>query len=375
MNDYITQSSDNLKVCFLMPTATIAFTENNELKRSGAEVQMAMVAQYLSQRGFNIEAICQDEKHIDHHGSNFADCKLLPSLPHANTVNLALRYFIHIIRNTADIYITRIMSPLLPVYRMATVLINKPLIFSCASQYDVAKQFKGRNLLQAIVPSCVSALKSCDRIVTQTEWQKSALIKNYEKDSTIIPNAIDLDYWKPSYSLRTRRVIWLGNIRPVKRFDRLIQIAEMCPDVVFTAIGGVSKEIEHIVESLPQNLHWVGRKGKNEVKQILQRSQILLNTSESEGFPNTILEARALGLFTIFFRIESLSIGFFEQPNLGRTVDTCTDASKAIYTYFEFNDDWKHRSRETILAWVKDYSIELIGQKWVKLIESMIKSN
>ncbi|MCK4806014.1 MAG: glycosyltransferase family 4 protein [Candidatus Aegiribacteria sp.] len=375
MTDVIKLNS-NPRICFLIPTAYAAFINNIEGARSGAEFQMALVAQYLSEKGYNIEVVCQDKGHLVHHKSHIADYRLLPGISHANTVNLAIRYFMYIINNVADIYITRMMTPLLPVYRLATRLVRKPLVFSCASQYDVAKQFKGRNLLRFIIPACRAALINCDGVVTQTKWQKEELEINYRKESKVISNALNIDDWKPGNSPSGSKVVWLGNIRPVKRFDRLVRIAEMCPDIDFTAIGDISDASAHQTDYLPSNLHWVGRKGKSEVKRILQKSHILLNTSESEGFPNTILEARALGLFTIFFRIDSLSVGFFnQQEDLGKVVDTCHDASQAIYTYLKSNDEWKNRSRKVILSWVKNYSIEIVGQKWEKLIQSIVSPN
>ena len=334
---------------------------------------MALIARYLYNNGYNIEVVCEKKQNAISLSSSEYEYKLLPKVSRANTINLALRYFAHIIRYPADLYITRMMTPLLPFYRIASSLMRRPLIFSCASSYDVNRNFTGNGIPKVFRNVCKYSLNKCDKVVTQTEWQKNELINNHSIDSTVIPNAIDLDYWKPDCTHKTRTVVWLGNIRPVKRFDRLIHIAELCPDIDFIAIGSVYNSSKEQITDLPYNLKWVGKKSRSEVRQILQHSQILLSTSESEGFPNTLLEARALGLYSIFFNLDSLSTGFFDRDGyLGSTVETCQGAVKEINKYMQSSERWKKQSKKSMQEWVRNYSVDTVGRKWLELIESVL---
>lgn len=366
------------RVCFLMHTGYDAFLLNSNVNRSGAEVQMALIAKYLFEVGYDIEIVCQhntmSDKYIDHEYL----VTTIPKYTFADTINLMNRYFFHIVKRPADIYITRMVTPLLPIYRFATYLVNKPLLFSSASQYDVMRKFSGKKLPRALIPFCRYALRSCDAVVAQSKWQKQMLEQNHAKESTVISNAIDLNYWKPSQIRKKKNlnVAWIGNIRPVKRFDRLIDIAKLCPSINFIAIGDKINDSGIDFQSLPNNLLWVGKKNKNEVKELLQNSSILINTSEAEGFPNTILEARGMGLYTLLFRVESLSTGFIDDDEyLGKFVDTCQEAADVIHKFFRSSNNWKMQSRDIILNWVQNYSIHIVGRKWVKLIRSVTNSH
>lgn len=93
-------------------------------------------------------------------------------------------------------------------------------------------------------------------------------------------------------------VIWIGNIRSVKRPLWLIDLAKNLPQYRFALVGKavdmkLEKQILKAATNI-QNLHILGYKNIDEVQTLLENSRVLLCTSIFEGFPNTFLQAWSL---------------------------------------------------------------------------------
>jgi glycosyltransferase involved in cell wall biosynthesis len=98
-------------------------------------------------------------------------------------------------------------------------------------------------------------------------------------------------------------VLWVAQIRPEKQLPLLLDLAISMPELRFAVIGGfvgaLPKDEEAQLEArmlqLP-NLEYLGPQPHDAIAAALARSKALVNTSRAEGFPNTMLEAWALGV-------------------------------------------------------------------------------
>ncbi len=148
-----------------------------------------------------------------------------------------------------------------------------------------------------------SGLRSADEIIAQTFTQQKLLRENYNLDSTVIrmpcpgPGEGSII---PRDSSSSNRVLWIGRVCRQKRPDRLIEIALACPEMQFDLIGPVYSDVySRGVVSRARNIANITVHGmipKNDVLTYYQKSVCLCSTSDSEGFPNTFLEAWSTGL-------------------------------------------------------------------------------
>jgi glycosyltransferase involved in cell wall biosynthesis len=82
----------------------------------------------------------------------------------------------------------------------------------------------------------------------------------------------------------------------VKRLEWLIQLATDLPECRFDVVGHCNASSKYgqtlagQIESLP-NVRWHGYVDHARMRALYQQSQVLLCTSQSEGFPNVFLEA------------------------------------------------------------------------------------
>jgi len=120
---------------------------------------------------------------------------------------------------------------------------------------------------------------------------KTYKISNFIND-TIFEHKLE----KISRKTTTIKVIYVGGITKAKGVYDIIEVAKQIQDVHFIMVGEISKDMEESVRNSPNNVTWYGTVSHNEVINKMCSSDILLFPSYSEGFPNVVLEAMALGL-------------------------------------------------------------------------------
>jgi glycosyltransferase involved in cell wall biosynthesis len=151
-----------------------------------------------------------------------------------------------------------------------------------------------------------SGVRRADVVVAQNEQQRSLLQQNFARDGLVIPNC----YERPGPALGTRRgplVIWVGTIAPIKRPDMFARIAAALPQYRFRMIGGPRnsaagrqyfQQVKQRAE-LARNLEILGHVAYSDIDRHFDEATVLVNTSESEGFPNTFLQAWSRGVPTV----------------------------------------------------------------------------
>lgn len=88
---------------------------------------------------------------------------------------------------------------------------------------------------------------------------------------------------------------WLARIAPIKRIDRLMEIALQFPEISFL-IGGMGENYENIVKNAPSNcifLGWI------DSTKFWSACDIALLTSDNEALPISLIEAQLTGIPTV----------------------------------------------------------------------------
>ena len=142
------------------------------------------------------------------------------------------------------------------------------------------------------------ALRKTTHFVTQNKVQHDDLLQNYGKESLVLPNIWSV---KSSENFEKKYdAIWVANLRPLKRAEWFVRLANSLPQYHFAIVGGISKKdyydkIEKEA-SIIDNLSFLGAKSFEEVNVLIGESRLLICTSEFEGFPNTFLQAWAFSV-------------------------------------------------------------------------------
>jgi glycosyltransferase involved in cell wall biosynthesis len=173
-------------------------------------------------------------------------------------------------------------------------------------------------------------LRRADLVATQTLAQSNLLLEHYGVPSVAVNMAVE----PPTEAAPNRRdidVLWVSNLRSVKRPELVLELARQLPQVNFTLAGGVVyqdyyDEIAAAAARLP-NVTMLGHVPYDAIGALFARSRVFLNTSSVEGFPNTFLQAWIRGVPVVtFFDPDRL----VRQQRLGFAADSLADMRAAL---------------------------------------------
>ena len=139
-------------------------------------------------------------------------------------------------------------------------------------------------------------LRHAHLIAAQGTRQVDLLRDNYRLESVPVNMAVELPTGSDPVN-RDIDVLWVNNLRPFKRPELAIALARSLPNRRVVMIGGPAPGMEDYYERVRDearqvaNLEFRGALPYAQVNQEMLRAKVFVNTSESEGFPNSFLQA------------------------------------------------------------------------------------
>jgi glycosyltransferase involved in cell wall biosynthesis len=202
-----------------------------------------------------------------------------------------------LIKADADIYLE---SPGFPgIVSLFCRLWRRKSVLSVASDLEVMKKPITTNNKFYLTLGHRFNLKLVNTIIVQSEFQRSLLSENFGRESTLIKVPIPLSDTETPEKPSPPIVLWLATVRPVKQAELLLELARAIPEAKFQMIGGPALGDEPYFNSVQEaarhipNLDFLGFIPYDRVGPYLEKASILVNTSLSEGFPFTFLQAWA----------------------------------------------------------------------------------
>lgn len=144
-----------------------------------------------------------------------------------------------------------------------------------------------------------SAVKSVDKIVTNSRNTQKRISTVYQRDAEVIYPPVNASL----FSCREYGDFWLSvnRIYPEKRIDLQIEVFRKLPDENLVIVGGYA-EGDHasayaagLKRQVPENVIWLGEVSEDKLLDLYSRCRGLLCTAMDEDFGMTPLEAMASG--------------------------------------------------------------------------------
>ncbi len=273
----------------------------------GAEYQLYLLAQVLSRMLYDVFYIYIDSGDKFHKNLNI---NLVPIKKRKILRWLLGNYFFldySILLNTLkkidpDIIYQRVGFAYTGIAAKYALLYNKISILHISSDNDLIKNnYKiSKNILFQYVDKkfIEYSIKNSHFVICQSNNQKHLLKTNYNRECSIIyPNSHPPPTEKYNKSLPIK-IVWVANIKSIKKPELFIKLTNHFKNnnnVLFLMIGHAcnNKYKNYLLNKSKKidNFKYLGKKSMSEVNEILAKSHILINTSETEGYPNVFIQA------------------------------------------------------------------------------------
>ena len=268
----------------------------------GESVQQTLLARAFRDRGWSVSMVCQDYGQPDGEELDgitvWKTCGPDHGLPVLRFVHPRMTSALAALaRADADIYYQSCAGVMTAYTAWQARRAGGKFLFRVAHDSDC---IPGEEIMSFARDRAIYrwGLRHSDWIAAQSQQQVDLLDCHHGLPSTVINMVVDLP---PARRPEPRDidVLWVNNLRGFKRPDLCLEMARRLPDRSFTMIGGpvageegLYAEIESRAGALA-NLDFVGAVPYQQVNDYFWRASLFLNTSDSEGFPNSYLQAWA----------------------------------------------------------------------------------
>jgi glycosyltransferase involved in cell wall biosynthesis len=368
------------RICFFAPYLWPSFSDRAIEFAGGAEVQQAALARGLAARGFEVTVGTCDYgqgRRVEREGITFL-------ATHPPFAGLPVLRFFHprltgnvraLLASRAEVFYERGSGMQAGLAADLARLTRAGFVFAAAHDSDAQR---GMPLVEMARDRWwyARAVPRADCIVAQTAFQQRLFREQWKRESIVIPNLVEV----PAHIADAGgegAVLWLSTYKASKRPEWVIEIARRLPSRRFVMAGVVPpppltaeafEATRAAAQDLP-NLEVLGHVKRADLGAFFARGALLVHTSDSEGFPNTLLEAWAHGL-------PSVSIydpdGVVARERLGEVVSDADAMAEAVDRWMADPAGRREtgaRARAHVEAW---HSPAIVVDRLVEVLDGVI---
>lgn len=296
-------ANKKIRVCFISPKAYPIFNPDIEAVFGGAEVDTYMIATELAKdKNFEVLFIVADYGQLQEEVSE--NIRILKSLNFKqNPITGACRIWKALKHADADIYMMKTASPGVPLVQYFCQKHRKRFIYKTAHQRECDGSYiRDHKLIGKLF---LHSLKKADTLITQNLEDAESLMQLHGLKASIIPNAHRI-----SKSIETERkwILWVGRSADFKHPERFLRLAKSFPKEQFVVIcqratGDTQYDGLKADAAKIDNLQFIERVPFHEIGGYFEQAKVFVNTSDSEGFPNTFIQACKAGTAILTFAV------------------------------------------------------------------------
>jgi glycosyltransferase involved in cell wall biosynthesis len=286
-----------MRICFVAPKAYPLFDPRVEEVFGGAEVDVYFLATELAKDpGLKVTMIVAD------YGQRpvqvLEGVRILRGLSYEqSSVGAAISLWKAFGRADGQVYFIKTPSPGVPLLALFCKRRHKAFVYRTSSspQYDRAFRRSHRLLGRAFD----WALRRAAVVFAQSAEAAEALEQDVGlRKVQVIANGHRL---APLGDCPRDIILWVGRSDRMKRPELFMALAAKFPDQQFMMIcqqATADEDYPGLVECAGaiRNLQFIERVPFSEVHTWFRRAKVFVNTSDSEGFPNTFIQAAQAGV-------------------------------------------------------------------------------
>ena len=368
-----------MKICMVSLQGLPYYAAVSTSARGGAEAQTEFLAESLAARGHDVSVVLTDYdprirllpqaapltlRNAYHRSAGVAGLRFLPRWMRLNRT---------LKRADADVFFQMCGGAVTGQLAVFCGRARRGFVYATASDGDVDPRRlqlgrRDRWLYEY-------GIRHADRLVTQHRGQAEELRRNYGLESTPIAMATRIPA-EAQVPEPHPIVLWLGTVRAIKRPERYLALARRFPEARFVMVGGrdpkggaVFDRTEAEAKTIP-NVEFLGPVA--DVEPLAGRAWVLLNTSDTEGFPTTFLEAWARGVPTVSIfdpggLIREQGIGVLAADEAG-----LSEALRSVLQSRERRDALGARAREYV---TREHSTDVVVARFERELAAAARAH
>jgi glycosyltransferase involved in cell wall biosynthesis len=341
--------TSSTKICFLgFENLPVLAREYNRHPIGGEQVQQTLLAKALARRGYAVSMVVRDYGQPE--GALWEGVKVYKA--YRLDEGFPILRFVHprwsktwraLRRADADIYYTSCAGMHVGLLALFCRLHARGFVYRLASDADASPhtvkiKYRRDRALYGY------GLRSAGVVLAQHDGQRRELENGYGVSSQPAAMLVESPEKLMSYEGRDIPLLWVSNIRHLKRVDRCLELARRRPDVGVHIVGGPAPGFQNLYESAKvnaeqqENVTFHGAVPYHDVGAFYDRARILVNTSDIEGFPNSYLQAWRRGVPVVaFFDPDGLIV----REGLGYIVQTDDEMAAAVDKLLYDREEWE----------------------------------
>lgn len=347
----------------------------------GAERVLCNLANHLVHHGHNIEILTMSETpkqyELDREVSVF---HLLPLNERKNKLYndlIRVHRLRHYMKSHKDIHIYVVFLPATSTMLLTFRNLTKAKVIASERADPGGYSYLMGKSLKILA-------KRADGFVFQTEearkWYGDS-VKNIH--TAIIPNPITPNFIRPKYEGERRKVIaGVGRLTVQKNFSLLIRaFSRIASDIsdynlIIYGEGNKRAELERLIESLGMQTRIYLPGNIQNIADEMQKNSLFVLSSDSEGMPNVLMEAMALGLPCISTDCPCGGPRFLIQDGVNGVLVPVGDEKKMAEAMKKVitDADFREKIADNAMNIQKKLAPEEIYSEWDSLIEKVCRN-
>lgn len=304
------------KVCFISRSAYPLFDRGCTATFGGAEVDLYLISTELAKDGdYLVSFIVGDfgqpkitkYNNVEIYSSYKAD---------ENKLIQIIKLILVIIRVKSDVYFQEGASGGTGVISFVCKILKRKFIYRTASDIDCNGRFIEENRIEGLL--YLWGIRNAVKVITQNQNNASELVNTHGVSSVVIKNASVIS--NHMFNHKKNIILWVGRSESLKQPEIFFRIAQQLPQHQFVMIAPQANYNNVDVQALFQRYHlnnfeYLKRVPFDVIDDFFERAEVLINTSQYEGFPNTFVQAAKSS--TAIFSLSVDPDGFIKSTNSG----------------------------------------------------------
>jgi glycosyltransferase involved in cell wall biosynthesis len=289
------QPPNPIRICFIILKAYPLFNPEAKGIIGGAEVDLYLSAAELAKdKNFHVSFVMGD------YGQQPVEVREGVTIIKSVDINKNLflgswRIWRALRRADAQIYIGKAFSLSTFLQALFCKIHKRKYIYRTAASRECDGTYITKHPVRS--KAVIWAVRSASKVLTQNHNDAKNLLKTLNIPSEVIRNGSRL---KSLPKTPRDIILWSGRSEPVKRPYLFLDLARQLPEQSFTMIcqkATKDNNYDNLVKEAAKihNLRLIQRVPFNEVDHYFQQAKAIVNTSDSEGFPNAFIQACKCG--------------------------------------------------------------------------------